>query len=749
MLPPSRRTHALRLLIALGMALLGSPAFGQGVFTGYESGHVLTHHTFGYDYFRIPTLVQAQDGTLLAFSEGRKEGTGDIGDIDLLLSRSFDGGLTWQSPEVIGDHGFDVWGNPAPVVDQLTGTIHVLSTIEQNSRIMIQSSTDNGATWSTAREITDTAAPQEFYRVGTGPVHGIQLERGANAGRLVVPCWVQSPTAVPSEFATYTLYSDDGGQNWQMGEGISSYANESTVAELTNGDVYLNTRNYDGSYQRASATSSDGGETFGEKTIDWGLPDPRVQASILRYEALDAGDDSNRLLFSNPDSPANIRRNMTVRSSFDETQTWTEGKMIHRGPSAYSDMVKLQDGTIGLLYESGYGSAYHHITFARFTEEWLDDPTIFQLDFEEGEPGAVATDGMTLKDSRGYDEHGKARWGPVFGDPDERFEQTAALSFNRGADCVEINNEYTDHYLAFTAQDSFTFEANIRTSAHDGAIDPLAGTLLAKGDDTTGGFRWFLQDGRSQFEYWDDAGNSHLVMGDAVVTDGEWHHLAMARNTIDGKFEFFIDYQLDTWMWASTDLVPEMGLNDTSLLIGCDIDSYGISGDGQYVGRMDFIRASHGVLDPSAMVGGPSGPGGPFAGDINQDGLFDGDDVTALYGFLGGTDMTWDFNGDLVIDFGDVQVLLDEYGHTIFGDLNVDGQINGTDFSSLAVHFADAGGYAEGDLNADGFIDGLDLSSFSGMFLANYPAGVPEPSSVALLIAAAGWCLRRRRSAKA
>jgi sialidase-1 len=63
---------------------------------------------------------------------------------------------------------------------------------------------------------------------------------------------------------------------------------------------------------------------------------------------------------------------MTVRCSFDETRTWTAGKLIHAGPSAYSDLVKLPEGRIGLLYESGMKQPYERITFAVFDVRFLD-----------------------------------------------------------------------------------------------------------------------------------------------------------------------------------------------------------------------------------------------------------------------------------------------------------------------------------------------------------------------------------------
>lgn len=49
----------------------------------------------GYAAYRIPAVVRTPRGTLLAFAEGRRDGPGDTGDIDLVVRRSADGGRTW------------------------------------------------------------------------------------------------------------------------------------------------------------------------------------------------------------------------------------------------------------------------------------------------------------------------------------------------------------------------------------------------------------------------------------------------------------------------------------------------------------------------------------------------------------------------------------------------------------------------------------------------------------------------------
>ena len=64
------------------------------------------------------------------------------------------------------------------------------------------------------------------------------------------------------------------------------------------------------------------------------------------------------------------RKNMTVRISYDEGQSWSEGKTIYAGSSAYSSLVVLENGEIGLFFEK---DEYRENVFVRFSLDWLTD----------------------------------------------------------------------------------------------------------------------------------------------------------------------------------------------------------------------------------------------------------------------------------------------------------------------------------------------------------------------------------------
>ena len=150
-----------------------------------------------YDTFRIPALIEASNGDLLAFAEGRVGGRGDSGDIDLVLRRSSDGGDTWSDLEIVWDDGVNTCGNPCPVVDSSDGTIHLLATrnlghdheseiiagtSEGTRTVWVLTSTDHGATWTEPREITSATKRPDWTWYATGPGNGIQLRSGPKAG---------------------------------------------------------------------------------------------------------------------------------------------------------------------------------------------------------------------------------------------------------------------------------------------------------------------------------------------------------------------------------------------------------------------------------------------------------------------------------------------------------------------------------------------------------------------------------------
>lgn len=325
-----------------------------------------------YNCFRIPAVVKAKDGSVLAFAEARKNSCSDTGNIDLVMKKSTDNGATWSVLKVIWDDGNNVCGNPAPVVDQNTGIVHLLltwnngddhepeiiaGTSKETREVYHMQSSDNGDSWAAPKNITKTTKKENWTWYATGPVHGIQLEKGEKRGRLVIAC--DHIERDSKKYYSHVIYSDDGGKNWKLGGRTpKDQVNECTVVELEDGNLLLNMRNYERKEKQArqTAISSDGGLTWQDQKIDTALPEPRCQGAILDVER----DGKQVLLFTNP-AHEKKRENMTVSISRDQGKSWSEKLVLYKSHTAYSDLVELNNHKILVLFEAGKKSPYEGI----------------------------------------------------------------------------------------------------------------------------------------------------------------------------------------------------------------------------------------------------------------------------------------------------------------------------------------------------------------------------------------------------
>jgi len=324
----------------------------------------------GYKCFRIPAIVTTPKATVLAFAEARRNNCGDAGDIDLVVKRSEDGGRTWGALQVVWNDSANTCGNPAPVVDEATGAIVLLSTwnigtdrekmIKDRSgkdtrRVFVLSSIDDGHSWSSAREITGDVKRNDWTWYATGPGRGLQVSKGRHRGRLVIPC--NHEESGTRNNASHVIYSDDHGRSWKLGGSAQDSTNEATVAELSNGRLLLNMRNTGHVRYRQIAVSRNGGKRWSALPPDTALVEPVCEGNLIRYHFAGKKDC---LVFSNPASRT-ARVGMTVRISYDDGRTWPYKKVLYEGPSAYSCLTVLPDGNLACLYEAGYQRPYEGI----------------------------------------------------------------------------------------------------------------------------------------------------------------------------------------------------------------------------------------------------------------------------------------------------------------------------------------------------------------------------------------------------
>ncbi|MET8002202.1 sialidase family protein [Nonomuraea glycinis] len=591
-----RRAGAVLALAALLVSALSAPAAAaptnpaRTLETGESAPFVdeqvlYKQGDFGYGCFRIPAVVRATNGMLLAFAEGRVKDCGDDEDIDLVLRRSADGGRTWGPLQVVSEGNGATHGNPVPIVDERTGRVVLVSTHNGAEPCpngcdrdpWVQVSDDHGATWSAAREMTEGKRPEWNFWYATGPMHGIQLKRGPHAGRLVVGASFESWDRVGKHaYGTHLLYSDDGGATWDIGaetvrDDGTVIAQEVTVVELTDGRIYASARERGTDEgNRAYATSGDGGETWDApfRTMP-ALATTDIQGSLLRF-------GEGRILFSAPVHPG-AREAMGIRSSYDEGgrfETWDEGKVFFWGPSAYSDMVRLDGDEAALMYEAGTVSPYEQIRFARFNEAYLETPN--------GAPPNIPgppVPGPTTPDASPYRNKAYVRGGAQT--TDGRFGNGLAL--DRVDDRAEVA---FDESIDLGAGD-FTLTSWIRYSDRTGAHSILWFHRVDRGTNPPG--LWLRAEPASNriravlaVDRFDVS-----VQSPTAYNDGQWHFVALQR--VRGELRLLVD-----GVQVSSAAVPA-----GSLTLGKEFGLEGI-----HVGqRLDGADRFRGTLDEVRVYG--------------------------------------------------------------------------------------------------------------------------------------------------
>ncbi|MFJ8579502.1 LamG-like jellyroll fold domain-containing protein [Micromonospora sp. NPDC093277] len=509
------------VLLALGItAALAVPAAPAAAAIS-DGAIVLTPNTHGYICYRIPALVTAVDGTLLLFAEGRKPTCGDSGTHDVVLARSFDGGRTWPSFQVVHRGGDATTHNPVPVVDAETGRITLLTTRSYRT-VWKQHSTDNGTTWSAPQEITDAVKLPSWGSYATGPAHGIQLTRGAHAGRLVAGTHY---TTTGSRKGGALIYSDNGGQDWQLGAYDDSADPDLRVQELSaferpDGSIFTLARDEGGANLAtvASAVSTDGGLTFSTRfhagAAETGLRVPRVQTATLELRATDKGDRYNRVLLSGPASSGEEvtdRANTTIRSTYKGGTEWADpagGTVVYSGASSYSDLTLINNNTVGLAYERAQSWSHGYIWFTRFTEADLGHPDAASI----GMPTTPDVSGSGL---HGYLHGGANRVAGRFG---------GAINLDGVDDHVRL--PFAEKLAVssgdFTWTGWFRYGASTSTQALIWAYNQgdVYSQLWLRGEPASGRLRTWAQSGEQ----------SVTVTTTGAYADQAWHHVALRRS---------------------------------------------------------------------------------------------------------------------------------------------------------------------------------------------------------------------------
>lgn len=343
------------------------------------------------DTYRIPGLITAGNGTLVAVYDVRYNNSKDLQeDIDIGMSRSTDGGQSWEPMKIIMDMGewggrpekLNGIGDPCILYDPDTNTIWVAAlwmsggsekdalwwtskpgmNPEETGQFMLVKSNDNGLTWSDPINITTQIKEPGWQLLLQGPGRGIAMKDGT----LVFPAQFKADTGTKSldggKFTCHStiVYSKDHGKTWHIGTGAKPNTTEAQVVELANGSLMLNMRDdlnrtdKSESNGRAVAITTDLGKTWTtHKSSNSALQEPNCMASLISANIEINGKIQPVLFFSNPDNKTE-RSNMTIKSSLDSGLTWPEKyqmELYAETGYGYSCMTMIDNKTIGIVYE--------------------------------------------------------------------------------------------------------------------------------------------------------------------------------------------------------------------------------------------------------------------------------------------------------------------------------------------------------------------------------------------------------------
>jgi sialidase-1 len=342
----------------------------------------------GYQCYRIPAIIEAKKGLLIAFAEGRRRSCSDFGDVDIVYKRSTDDGKTWSKMKSVVDYGNLQAGNPAPVLDLQdtrfpngrlfmfynTGTASEHDVVNGTGvrEVHFITSTDLGETWSSPQNITTQVHrpnepsvnpkynfKEDWRHYANTPGHAIQLQNG----RLFIPTNYSQGDVQNGKinYHANAFYSDDHGETFQISESLNLQgSNEATAAQLSNGEVLFNARDQtEKTGKRYYARSKNNGSTWYQQGIDSELTDPVCEGSlnIIRQSKNDI------VLLSHLNSEKE-RKNLELKMSYDNGETWKKNITIDKGSTAYSDLVVLSEEQVGVLYEK---DSYQRIVFKVLT----------------------------------------------------------------------------------------------------------------------------------------------------------------------------------------------------------------------------------------------------------------------------------------------------------------------------------------------------------------------------------------------
>ena len=363
--------------------------------------------------YRIPAIaVTGKSGAVVAFSDSRHTGLGDVGAgrVDLFVTRSENNGETWNTPDVLKDaQGRAVaqgtgrmvnndpnqsrdagYGDAAVVADRESDDVLVLSVSGYTNFFAARRNTpnavarwyskDGGKTFTPHEDITEQIYKQfdgttprgkiESMFFGSGRI--MQSHRTKVGTHYRLYAVMSGRNIDPNNIANWVMYSDDFGKNWKilgnpMTPPIPHSADEPKCEELPDGSVVVSSRKGSGRWFNVFRfTDSAKGQGYWDDMVHSSLVKASANACngellIVPVVKKATNEKMYLALQSVPFGPTG-RTNVGINykelanandfsSSANFAKEWDGTHMASYIGSAYSVMAWQKNNTLAFMYE--------------------------------------------------------------------------------------------------------------------------------------------------------------------------------------------------------------------------------------------------------------------------------------------------------------------------------------------------------------------------------------------------------------
>ena len=353
---------------------------------------------------RCPGIVVTKKDTVIVYSEYRwpynkehslPDTSADWCMMDIVMKRSTDGGKTFSENIVLakGTEEFATVNNPVMIVGN-DNTLHFFYCKNYSvygAGIWYKTSTDDGITWSEERNLSEYTSTlgYNYNCFAFGPTHGICTSEGV----LITCVWLVDenkllPVTSHGKSTVHLFWSDDNGATWNITQSIyPQVANETAVAEMSDGSILVNARNPQGNraLNLCMDFKTDGNLTWQGMIYHSQLTDANccggmvsVDIEGLPYALLNVNCTNNTVMENDGSRPK--RTNIAVKCSFDDGQTFEkELEISSYDKGGYCDIAVDSKGKAYVIWEENYGTNVHLTTFS-FVDEFCDDEYLMNKD---------------------------------------------------------------------------------------------------------------------------------------------------------------------------------------------------------------------------------------------------------------------------------------------------------------------------------------------------------------------------------